>query len=113
MKRHKIPSIPENARKALAHRLDDEASSLILVRLGGAVYCYRNSCPHTGVNLDWVAGQFLDPSGSFIQCATHGALFRIADGFCIHGPCAGDSLVPVPIRIEGDSFEILDPMSNA
>ncbi len=56
------------------------------------VHSYLNRCPHTGVNLDWLPNQFLDSNNEFIQCATHGALFRIEDGRCLQGPCVGDQL---------------------
>jgi nitrite reductase/ring-hydroxylating ferredoxin subunit len=42
---------------------------------GGQAYVYLNRCPHRGVGLEWHPDQFLDPSNSLIQCATHGALF--------------------------------------
>ncbi|MES9991713.1 MAG: Rieske 2Fe-2S domain-containing protein [Candidatus Thiodiazotropha sp.] len=78
----------------------DGAVSLFIVRRGESVMAYRNSCPHTGINLEWQPHQFLDPSGSYIQCATHGALFRIEDGYCLRGPCAGDALQPIEVQIE-------------
>ena len=56
------------------------------------ILSYLNRCPHTGVNLEWVPHQFLDRNNKFIQCATHGALFKIENGLCIHGPCVGDKL---------------------
>jgi nitrite reductase/ring-hydroxylating ferredoxin subunit len=65
-----------------------------------AVYACRNHCPHTGINLEWQPDRFFDPGGGFLQCATHGALFRPEDGFCVRGPCAGDRLEAVPVRVE-------------
>ena len=61
---------------------------------------YHNRCPHRGTPLDWQPGQFLDREGAHLVCATHGALFRLADGFCVAGPCAGDALSPLPTRVE-------------
>ena len=69
--------------------------SLIVVRRGEDVHVYLNHCPHTGVSLEWQPDQFFDMEGTFLQCATHGALFRPEDGYCVSGPCAGDSLQPV------------------
>ena len=77
---------------------------IFIVRDGDHWYAYRNSCPHTGVNLDWVKHQFLDLDGAHIQCATHGALFRKQDGYCIFGPCRGESLLPLPLRVQDDSL---------
>lgn len=71
---------------------------LLAVRRDGRVYVYANSCPHRGIPLEWQADQFLDPSGSLIQCATHGALFLIDSGECVAGPCAGQRLRPVGCR---------------
>ena len=53
---------------------------------------YRNECPHTGAPLNWQENQFLDLSKTEIQCALHGARFRITDGMCVHGPGLGQSL---------------------
>ncbi len=97
--------------KALC-RLDDIADpgskgfehddlSIFVIRRGGAVTGYVNSCPHTRGPLDWIEGQFLDLSGQHIVCATHGAMFRISDGHCIAGPCAGDKLTPVALALSG------------
>jgi len=34
------------------------------------------------------------------QCSTHGARFRIADGYCVAGPCRGERLSAVAVRVE-------------
>jgi nitrite reductase/ring-hydroxylating ferredoxin subunit len=83
--------------------------SLFVVRHGDRLTAYKNSCPHTGVNLEWQVDQFLDLSNSYIQCATHGALFRLEDGYCLRGPCAGDYLESVEVQLEkGEIVVILD-----
>jgi len=71
-----------------------------IVRRGERAFVYENSCPHTGVTLDWQPDVFMDVEKRFIQCATHGALFRIEDGFCVHGPCVGAYLTARPVRID-------------
>ncbi|HSC66378.1 MAG TPA: Rieske (2Fe-2S) protein [Cellvibrio sp.] len=78
---------------------------LFAVRQAGKTYLYHNQCPHLGIPLEWVEDQFLDSSGSMIQCANHGALFVIKTGKCVAGPCSGRSLVPIDFIIEaGDIF---------
>lgn len=77
-----------------------EMLDILVVRRGEHVYGYLNTCPHAGGPLDWVPDRFLDLAREYIQCATHGALFRIADGVCVYGPCAGDRLTPVPTVVE-------------
>lgn len=80
--------------------------SIFLVRKGGLVAAYVNSCPHTGGPLDWVEHQFLDLERQHILCATHGALFRLADGHCLAGPCQGKALTPVAITVTGDEVRL-------
>ena len=74
--------------------------ALMAIRRASAVFVYVNVCPHWGLPLDLTPGRFLDASRTHIQCATHGALFRIHDGRCIKGPCLGASLAPVRCRLE-------------
>ena len=73
--------------------------SIFIVRRGMEVSGYVNSCPHTRGPLDWIEGQFLDFDRQHIVCATHGALFRIGDGHCIAGPCAGEDLTRVDLTL--------------
>lgn len=77
---------------------------LLLVRRDGQVYAYENRCPHRGIPLEWQADQFLDASGSLIQCATHGALFLIETGECVTGPCVGQALRALPCREDGQGI---------
>ncbi|MCQ4314003.1 Rieske (2Fe-2S) protein [Pseudomonas stutzeri] len=72
--------------------LEIKGQRLLVVRKDGALYGYENSCPHRGTPLEWQPDQFLDSSGSLIQCAIHGALFLIDSGECVAGPCAGQAL---------------------
>lgn len=69
-------------------------------------YAYENSCPHTGGPLDWTPGKFLDLEKTHIQCSTHHALFRIDDGYCISGPCAGQSLKKVTVTESNGELEL-------
>lgn len=65
-------------------------------------YAYENSCPHTGVNLNWQEKQFFSFDGRFLQCSLHGALFEPDSGVCVRGPCLGECLKPINIVIEND-----------
>src|ERR1700760_2584950 len=75
-------------------------SGLVAWRDGDSVRVYVNACPHIGTPLDWVPDSFLSADRSRIICATHGAEFRIEDGFCTRGPCRGDSLEPVLTQVK-------------
>ncbi|MCQ4321373.1 Rieske (2Fe-2S) protein [Stutzerimonas stutzeri] len=73
-----------------------EGQRLLAIRKEGTLYVYQNRCPHRAIPLEWQPDQFLDSSGSLIQCATHGALFLIDSGECVAGPCAGQALRALP-----------------
>ena len=81
-------------------------TGLFAIRRGEAVLVYVNSCPHVGLPLELVPHRFLDRKGEHIVCAAHGARFRIEDGECISGPCIGDRLEPVPVRIEDGEVRV-------
>ncbi len=101
--------LPENTARGFIINSGGGQKHLFVVKKDGLIRAYENRCPHTGVNLDWQPDQFLDATGTLIQCATHGALFRIEDGLCIHGPCVNQSLTPVPVREEGGEL-IVTPL---
>ncbi len=84
-----------------------DGRDIFVVREGEAAYGYLNSCPHQGTPLDWTPDKFISDDTGQILCATHGALFEIADGACISGPCMGDRLSPVPLRVEADGSVML------
>lgn len=84
-----------------------DRSGFFVVRQGNQVRAYVNSCPHQRVPLNWKPDTFLTPDLDAIQCSLHRALFRIDDGYCTEGPCAGRSLTPVPVHLE-DGMVVLD-----
>ncbi len=65
-------------------------------------FAYKNTCPHTGFPLDWLEHQFLDSEGALIQCAVHDARFLIDTGECVFGPCQGQLLQKLDIKIKDD-----------
>jgi nitrite reductase/ring-hydroxylating ferredoxin subunit len=73
--------------------------SVILLRHGEHVSAWLNICPHAGRRLDWAPGKFLISRGMLV-CAAHGASFNIDSGECMGGPCRGESLRAVPVRVE-------------
>ena len=72
---------------------------IFLVRKDGAVHAYLNRCPHAHARLDNWPDSFLTLDETRILCGAHAALFRIEDGFCTSGPCAGKVLTPVPVDV--------------
>jgi len=84
------------------------AKPLFVVRGAEEIAVYVNSCPHLGVPLDWAPDRFLSLDCSLIVCGTHGAEFRVQDGFCISGPCRGKALQKYPHKIENGWIVIED-----
>ena len=79
---------------------DDAVIEGFVVYKDGHVSAFENRCPHTGAPLNWSPHQFLDVEAEYIQCSLHGAIFRTEDGFCLRGPCVGESLKSIPVALE-------------
>lgn len=94
-----------DAREAVVDR-GGKRQAVFVVRRGDVVRGYVNRCPHRGVPLNWQPDVFLAPDGTAIQCAMHGARFRIDDGRCESGPCPGHFLEPISVAVE-DGLVIL------
>jgi nitrite reductase/ring-hydroxylating ferredoxin subunit len=108
-----LAEIPEGTGKGfeLTDR-DGRVRAIFVVRWNGRVVAYRNVCPHAGTPLDFKPDTFLAPDGETIQCATHGARFRIEDGACIAGPCNGKGLTGVAVEIDANGAIVLTHRSN-
>ncbi len=78
-----------------AYRID-----AFLVNDQGSFYAYINRCRHMATPLDFLRGEFLSEDGRHLMCYTHGALYEPASGLCVAGPCKGESLYPLPVRVE-------------
>ncbi len=78
----------------------------ILVRKAGQLHAYVNSCPHQMTPLETFPGKFLNEDGTLLVCSTHGARFRVEDGFCVSGPCQGKSLTSIEFEISGGSINV-------
>jgi nitrite reductase/ring-hydroxylating ferredoxin subunit len=76
-----------------------ETFRLLVLRRGEIVRGYVNFCPHFSLPLNSEPDRFL-LFGGRLYCANHTAAFRIEDGYCEDGPCAGDWLERVPLTLE-------------
>ncbi len=72
---------------------------MFVLRRGQALLAFVNACPHAGLPLDLIPGHFYTRDKTHLLCANHGARFRIEGGFCVSGPCAGRSLMPVGVSV--------------
>ncbi|MCC4609654.1 Rieske (2Fe-2S) protein [Xanthomonas campestris pv. zinniae] len=97
-----LTQIPDAGLLEVEAALGEGTESLVVYRQGLQVRAWLNICPHAGRRLDWAPGQFLTTKDGHLICAAHGAAFELDAGECISGPCRGQSLVAVPVRVEGE-----------
>ena len=103
----KTDEIEDPGSRGFEVKHDERSINLFVIHKDSQFHGYINSCPHTGVNLEWQEDQFLDMDKVFIQCSTHDALFEIDSGLCIAGPCVGDSLVPITLHTQDDTLIVI------
>jgi nitrite reductase/ring-hydroxylating ferredoxin subunit len=98
-----LDAIPDPGAKEFQAMVGGEKKRVFVVRKGGEVFGYVNSCPHVGAPLNLDDDKFLDLFQTSILCANHFALFEIENGHCTRGPCKGRSLAPFPVEVmDGD-----------
>jgi nitrite reductase/ring-hydroxylating ferredoxin subunit len=102
----RVSDLEEHGARAFTIGSGDWPLRGFVVRAGEAVRGYINHCPHAGHPLNLRPHKFLTPDGTLILCASHGALFEKPTGYCVAGPCAGQSLRPVPLTV-ADGFIML------
>jgi len=91
-------------------RLPAELAPAFVVRFEGRPRAFLNRCRHIPVELDWQPGRFFDDTGLYLICATHGALYRAADGVCADGPCRGrGSLVALQVCEAAGQVWVAEP----
>lgn len=95
-----LSDLPERGTVAIDALIDGETESLIVHCAPGHYRAYFNICPHAGRRLDYAPGKFLIDRETLI-CAAHGATFQLEDGLCVAGPCRGQSLRRLEVRVEG------------
>lgn len=71
-----------------------------LINDRGSFHAYVNRCRHMPTPLDFVRDEFLSDDRRFLRCYTHGALYEFATGLCVDGPCKGESLYRLPLRVD-------------
>jgi nitrite reductase/ring-hydroxylating ferredoxin subunit len=76
--------------------LDGIPRRAFVVRSGGALHAYVDSCRHQSLSLDLGAGVVVEQG--LIPCRHHGAMYRVHDGVCVSGPCAGASLTRLALE---------------
>ena len=85
----------------LGHDAKGRPIQAVVLRDGrGRLVAYRNLCRHLPVPLDGGTGELLSDDRRHLVCGTHGATYRIHDGYCVDGPCEGMFLFALDVRVE-------------
>ena len=103
-----LAAIEDGGSAAFTITVQQRPLELMAIRRESRVFVYVNACPHWGSPLDLYPGRFLNREKTLIQCSTHGAQFRIEDGYCLGGPCLGTSLEAVPCAVR-DAEVVIAP----
>jgi len=98
-----LADIADPGAKGFMFRAGEMLFLGFVVRDGDVVRGYIDRCPHTGLPLAPLPDRYLTAERDLIICGSHGALFRLDDGFCVGGPCAGRSLWPWAVKVEGEA----------
>lgn len=83
--------------------------ALLLRDAAGVVRAFVNRCRHLPIPLDSGGGRFLTPEADALLCATHGARYRLEDGYCFEGPCSGERLEALEVSVDGDLLVVACP----
>ncbi|MCD7097566.1 Rieske (2Fe-2S) protein [Stenotrophomonas sp. MMGLT7] len=95
-----LQDIPQDGLLEVEAVVEGRPESLILHRRAEQSRAWLNICPHAGRRLDWAPGQFLVSADGKLVCAAHGATFELDGGLCVSGPCRGQSLQAVALRVQ-------------
>jgi nitrite reductase/ring-hydroxylating ferredoxin subunit len=99
-----LADLADPGSKGFRFRADSRLFAGFLVRKGGLVLGYVDSCPHAGWPLGVLDERYLTRTGEHILCAGHGGLFTL-DGAGATTPCLGLSLTPWPVAVrDGEVF---------
>jgi nitrite reductase/ring-hydroxylating ferredoxin subunit len=99
-----LRDLENTGAKGIAIGPSPDVREIVVVQTVHGVRAYANRCPHMYSTLETFPDRFLDESGEHLVCSTHGARFRVADGACVAGPCAADSLERVDVVIDGSDI---------
>lgn len=76
--------------------------AVLLLKSGARITAFANRCAHFGVPLAAKQQQLIFQPHTSITCNVHYARYRWSDGVCDQGDCVGESLIPIPVAVDGD-----------
>ena len=99
--------IDDGSAKEFTYRNGNNIYDIFIQRQGEDAFAYTNVCPHAGTPLNMDEGRFMEKTGRYLMCHTHGALFLLEDGLCVAGPCNGASLQGIDIIVENGNVIVV------
>lgn len=98
-----VEELADPGARGFEFRVGERRFFAFVLRRGGAVSGFVNSCPHVGWPLT-LDERFLTRDGGYIFCSVHGALFDFA-GAGVTSPCLGQHLTVWPVAVrDGQVF---------
>lgn len=83
--------------------------AIIVLLHNRQVRAFRNLCPHAWVPLNQFNPDLLSGCQQYLQCSSHFAQFTLLDGYCVYGPCQGQSLLKYKAEIVDEDIFIHIP----
>jgi len=102
-----VKDIADGQAKEFSWRQGNDLHEIFIQRLGDDIHAFVNICPHAGGPLNMDDGKFMEKTGRYLMCHTHGALFDPKSGQCLAGPCNGAFLRAVALEIKEGEIRVL------
>ena len=103
-----LKDIPDNEAKEYEIEHDDETVEVFVVRKGANFFGYVNYCPHAGTPLNWSIDRFMTLDKNIFSAPPMVQNFVSRTG-SISGPCVGDCLAPLDLRLENGQLVLTHP----
>ncbi|MDE0028718.1 MAG: Rieske 2Fe-2S domain-containing protein [Deltaproteobacteria bacterium] len=100
---------PDGAARKFSLRCRGESLEGFVFGFQGELFAYVNRCRHVSLPLDWVDSEFFTEDERYLICANHGALYEPTTGECLWGPCHGEWLRRVPLKVEAGTVRAFCP----
>jgi nitrite reductase/ring-hydroxylating ferredoxin subunit len=104
----RLDEMADPGSRAFMMRRGGEDEEIFVIRQGDEAFAYVNICPHRFVPLNWKPHVFLNHDKTRILCVVHAATFDMRDGSCLGGPCPGQGLEQVALRVENGFIYLAD-----
>ena len=98
--------VAEGQGKEIVFGEGKDAFRIVVLRLKQGWFAFHNCCPHFSLPLNYEPDRFHIFDEDLLMCAHHTAIYRVADGECIDGPCLGSHLTPIDLEHRADAIFI-------